>query len=222
MRPIISANLSEDRRIRLSVVYGARCPYRSGSTNCDSCRPLRQRSPSSHGQQVGSYPGSTSDVTLPASPRAALRPSHVWSIRTKLQIEGKKRDLALFNLAIDNKLRGPGCGRRSHRRRRAEWLLYGSREHPPKEDRQTRPIWAGRPDAPSHRRVLRLTERKPGQSLFAGRGDRSLCPTTTSQSTSIEPPGGNLRARARTPAGGRIFHKCKLMFQKINVVCVAH
>ena len=26
-----------------------------------------------------------------------LRPSHVWSIRTKLQIEGKKRDLALFN-----------------------------------------------------------------------------------------------------------------------------
>jgi hypothetical protein len=35
-----------------------------------------------------------------------LRPSHVWSIGTKLQIEGKKRDLALFNLAIDSKLRG--------------------------------------------------------------------------------------------------------------------
>jgi hypothetical protein len=35
-----------------------------------------------------------------------LRPSHVWWIRTKLQIEGKKRDLALFNLAIDSKLRG--------------------------------------------------------------------------------------------------------------------
>ena len=35
-----------------------------------------------------------------------LRPSHVWSIRTKLQIEGKRRDLALFNLAIDSKLRG--------------------------------------------------------------------------------------------------------------------
>jgi hypothetical protein len=30
-----------------------------------------------------------------------LRPSHVWSIRTKLQMEGRKRDLALFNLAID-------------------------------------------------------------------------------------------------------------------------
>ena len=35
-----------------------------------------------------------------------LRPSHVWSIRTKLQIEGRTRDLALFNLAIDSKLRG--------------------------------------------------------------------------------------------------------------------
>ena len=31
-----------------------------------------------------------------------LKPSHVWSIRTKLQIEGRKRDLALFNLAIDS------------------------------------------------------------------------------------------------------------------------
>ncbi|VIO76091.1 Tyrosine recombinase XerC [Bradyrhizobium ivorense] len=35
-----------------------------------------------------------------------LRPKHVWSIRTKLQIEGRTRDLALFNVAIDSKLRG--------------------------------------------------------------------------------------------------------------------
>ena len=35
-----------------------------------------------------------------------LRPKHVWSIRTKLQIEGRVRDLAMFNLAIDSKLRG--------------------------------------------------------------------------------------------------------------------
>jgi hypothetical protein len=27
-----------------------------------------------------------------------LRPNHVWSIRTKLQIEGRTRDLAMFNL----------------------------------------------------------------------------------------------------------------------------
>jgi hypothetical protein len=35
-----------------------------------------------------------------------LRPKHVWAIRTKLQIEGRVRDLAIFNLAIDSKLRG--------------------------------------------------------------------------------------------------------------------
>src|SRR5258708_381902 len=35
-----------------------------------------------------------------------LRPKRVWSIRTKLQIEGRIRDLAMFNLAIDSKLRG--------------------------------------------------------------------------------------------------------------------
>jgi hypothetical protein len=35
-----------------------------------------------------------------------LQPKHVWSIRTKLQIEGRAHDLAMFNLAIDNKLRG--------------------------------------------------------------------------------------------------------------------
>jgi integrase len=35
-----------------------------------------------------------------------LRPKRVWSIRTHLLIEGRTRDLALFNLAIDSKLRG--------------------------------------------------------------------------------------------------------------------
>jgi hypothetical protein len=35
-----------------------------------------------------------------------LRPKHVRSIRTKLLIAGRARDLAMFNLAIDSKLRG--------------------------------------------------------------------------------------------------------------------
>jgi integrase len=35
-----------------------------------------------------------------------LRPKQVWSIRTKLQIDERVRDLAMFNLAIDSKLRG--------------------------------------------------------------------------------------------------------------------
>jgi integrase len=39
-------------------------------------------------------------------PRPPLQQKHVWAIRTTLQIERQLRDLALFNLAIDSKLRG--------------------------------------------------------------------------------------------------------------------
>src|SRR2546421_6006585 len=72
-----------------------------------------------------------------------LRPKHVWSIRTKLQIEGRARDLAMFNLAIDSKLRGcdvvaikvedvaVGGYTALHR---------GSRNRPTKEDRTARQI----------------------------------------------------------------------------------
>jgi hypothetical protein len=35
-----------------------------------------------------------------------LRPKHVWSVWTTFQIEGRARDLTMFNLAIDSKLRG--------------------------------------------------------------------------------------------------------------------
>ena len=38
--------------------------------------------------------------------RPPLRPKNVWSIRTKLQMQGRIRDLAMFNFAIDSKLRG--------------------------------------------------------------------------------------------------------------------
>ena len=57
-----------------------------------------------------------------------LRPKHVWSIWTTLQIEGPARDLTMFNLAIDNKLRGSNL---AHERRlcarscQSRLLLYG-------------------------------------------------------------------------------------------------
>src|SRR6185312_310590 len=39
-------------------------------------------------------------------PKPPLRTKNVWSIRSKLQVEGSLRDLAMFNFAIDSKLRG--------------------------------------------------------------------------------------------------------------------
>jgi integrase len=59
----------------------------------DNANPtIRKRVPWNKGKLAGAKP--------------PLRPKHVWSIRTKLQIEGRARDLAMFNLAIDSKLRG--------------------------------------------------------------------------------------------------------------------
>ena len=56
---------------------------------------------------------SAADVPRPAwnkgkitGPKPPLRPSHVWAIRAKLDLEKRTRDLAMFNLAIDSKLRG--------------------------------------------------------------------------------------------------------------------
>ena len=57
-----------------------------------NCSPVKKRTPWNKGKLIGARP--------------PLRPKHVWSIRTRLMLEGRIRDLALFNLAIDSKLRG--------------------------------------------------------------------------------------------------------------------
>ena len=42
----------------------------------------------------------------PAGAKLALKPFHVWGIRVRLQVGHRTRDLALFDLALDSKLRG--------------------------------------------------------------------------------------------------------------------
>jgi integrase len=60
----------------------------NGSLLLQPCR----RTPWNKGKLIGAKP--------------PLRPKHVWAIRTRLMVEGRTRDLAMFNLAIDSKLRG--------------------------------------------------------------------------------------------------------------------
>lgn len=60
--------------------------------NANSGLPTPKRIPWNKGKLTGAKP--------------PLRQKHVWAIRTKLQIEQRTRDLAMFNLAIDSKLRG--------------------------------------------------------------------------------------------------------------------
>jgi hypothetical protein len=43
-----------------------------------------------------------------SSARRNLEPKHVWSIRVRLEIARSRRDLVIFNLAIDSKLRPSG------------------------------------------------------------------------------------------------------------------
>jgi hypothetical protein len=74
----------------------------------------------------------------------ADRPSHppghsMWSIRTQVQIEGRTRDLALFDLAIDSKLRG--CDVVAEGRGRHTCRIFGRpRCGASKETRPTRPV----------------------------------------------------------------------------------
>jgi len=107
-----------------------------------------------------------------------LRPSHVWSIRTKLQIEGKKRDLALFNLAIDSKLRG--CDVVAVRVDDVAPSGYAMDRATIRQKKTGRPV---RFELTEQTRqaldeYLRLTGRTAGQFLFAGRGNAERGLTT--------------------------------------------
>jgi integrase len=102
-------------------------------------------------------------------PKPPLRPSQVWAIRTRLQMQERKRDLALFNLAIDSKLRG--CDVVAIR---VEDVAPGGHAL----DRATigqkktgRPVRFELTDQTRSAidDYLRLTGRKPGQVLFCGR-----------------------------------------------------
>src|ERR671912_526619 len=58
----------------------------------DCFSSAHRRTPWNKGKLIGAKP--------------PLQPKHVWSIRTRLLVEGRTRDLAMFNLGIDSKLRG--------------------------------------------------------------------------------------------------------------------
>jgi integrase len=98
-----------------------------------------------------------------------LRPKHVWSIRTKLQIEGRARDLAMFNLAIDSKLRG--CDVVAIR---VEDVATGGYTADRATVRQKKPGRPVRFELSEQTRqavddYLKATGKRPGEFLFTGR-----------------------------------------------------
>ena len=98
-----------------------------------------------------------------------LRPKHVWSIRTKLQIEGRTRDLAMFNLAIDSKLRG--CDVVAIRVEDVAAGGYTADRATVRQKKTGRPV---RFELSEQTRqavddYLKITGKRPGEFLFAGR-----------------------------------------------------
>jgi integrase len=111
-------------------------------------------------------------------PKPPLQPKHVWAIRTRLQLAKRTRDLALFNLAIDSKLRG--CDVVSLR-------VEDVAPHGYAIDRATvRQRKTGRPvkfeiTEQSRQAIddyLRLAHKKPGEFLFTGHKGKDHSLTT--------------------------------------------
>jgi len=116
---------------------------------------IRKRAPRNKGKLTGAKP--------------PLRPKHVWSIRTKLQIEGRVRDLAMFNLAIDSKLRG--CDVVAIKVDDVAAGGYTADRATVRQKKTGRPV---RFELTEQTRqavdeYLRATNKKPGDFLFAGR-----------------------------------------------------
>ena len=100
-----------------------------------------------------------------------LRPSHVWSIRTKLQMKDCKRDLAVFNFAIDSRLHG--CDVVAVRVDSVAPSGYAKDRATVRQKKTGRPVRFELTDQSRQAidEYLRLTGRRTGQLLFPGRGD---------------------------------------------------
>jgi integrase len=107
-----------------------------------------------------------------------LRPKHVWSIRTRLLVEGRTRDLAMFNLAIDSKLRG--CDVVALKVEDVAPNGYAVDRATVRQKKTGRPVKFELTDQTREAidDYLRVTNRKVGEFLFTGRSGVGRCMTT--------------------------------------------
>jgi integrase len=107
-----------------------------------------------------------------------LRPKHVWSIRTKLQIGERMRDLAMFNLAIDSKLRG--CDVVALKVEDVAPSGYAIDRATVRQKKTGQPVKFELTELTRQAidDYLRAAGKKPGEFLFAGRNGSGRCLTT--------------------------------------------
>ena len=106
-----------------------------------------------------------------------LRPKHVWSIRTKLQVEGRPRDLAMFNLAIDSKLRG--CDVVALKVEDVAPNGYAVERATVRQKKTGQPVKFELTEQTREAidKYVRTVGRKPGEFLFPSRRNRHRCIT---------------------------------------------
>ena len=125
--------------------------------------PTPKRAPWNKGKLIGAKP--------------PLRQKHVWAIRTMLQAERSKRDLAMFNLAIDSKLRG--CDVVAVRIDDVAPNGYAIDRATVRQRKTGRPV---RFELTEHTRqavddYLKVSRKKPGEFLFtSSKSERSMTP----------------------------------------------
>src|SRR3984957_11114117 len=107
-----------------------------------------------------------------------LRSKHVWSIRTHLMIERRTRDLAMFNLAIDSKLRG--CDVVALKVEDIAPGGYTIARATVRQRKTGRPVKFELTDQTREAvdDYLRATGKKPGEFLFTGSGRSGQSMTT--------------------------------------------
>jgi len=98
-----------------------------------------------------------------------LRPKHVWAIPTKLQIDQLTRDLALFNLAVDSKLRG--CDVVAVKIDDVAPSGYAGDRASVRQKKTGRPVRfeLTEPTRQAIDDYIKLAGKKPGEFLFTGR-----------------------------------------------------
>jgi integrase len=108
-----------------------------------------------------------------------LRPKHVWSIRTRLLVEGRTRDLAMFNLAIDSKLRG--CDVVAIKVEDIAPNGYAIDRATVRQKKTGRPVKFELTDQTRQAvdDYLKAAHKKPGEFLFTGRRGMGQCMTTS-------------------------------------------
>ncbi len=111
-------------------------------------------------------------------PKPPLQPKHVWAIRTRLQLSRRIRDLALFNLAIDSKLRG--CDVVSLKVDDVAPHGYALDRATVRQRKTGRPVKFEITDQTRHAidEYLKIVGKGPGEFLFTGRKGKDYSLTT--------------------------------------------